>query len=351
MVRFLYLLLLWPMFVWPAEPGVPVTLVSVHQGEIREIVRVPALIEARNAPLLHGKVSAEVVDIRVDEGDTVRKGQLLARLDDEGFRLDRKAVLADIARLEATLANQQLTLKRDQRLFTKGLVPDTRLDASRTAVKQTRAALAHARALLEKADYQLSHTRILSPIDGVVQQRLVSVGDYLNPMSPASKALFRIVDTHHLRARLYFPDTLAERLKPGLPVILDDGRRRLETRLDKVLPVLEDASRALVALADFDNTADWPPGLHLNADVALTVHRHALLVPDAVLVQRPAGIVAYRLREDDRVEAVPVVTGIRRDGQVEILSGLAAGDQVVLDGAAYLSDGARVSVKAPENTQ
>lgn len=327
-----------------AVRATPVTTVRVETADLREITHVRASIESVNAPTLHGKVAAEVVEILVDEGDPVKRGQVLARLDDEGFRLDKEAAEADIARLEAALANQLLTLERDRKLFKKGLIPDDKLDASRTAVKQTRASIVHAKALLKKAEYALSHTVIKAPLDGIVQARMVSVGDYLNPMSPASKPLFQIVDTRRLRARLYFPDTLAPRLRPGLPVTLIQGTDRVETQISQLLPMIDEASLAKIALADFDNVRDWPPGLHIGADVVLTERRGVPAVPESVLVRRPAGLVVYRLEPDgETVREVRVKVGIRQQDRVEILAGLKAGDQVVLDGAAYLSDGVKVS--------
>lgn len=327
-----------------AVRAIPVTTVRVETANLREITHVRALIESVSAPTLHGKVAAEVVEILVDEGDPVRRGQVLARLDDEGFRLDKEAAEADIARLQAALANQLLTLERDRKLFKKGLIPDDKLDASRTAVKQTRASIVHAKALLKKAEYQLSHTVIKAPVDGIVQARMVSVGDYLNPMSPASKPLFQIVDTHHLRARLYFSDTLAARLRSGLPVTLIQGADRVETQISQLLPMIDEASLAKIALADFDNVRHWPPGLHISADVALAEHRGVPAVPEGVLVRRPSGLVVYRLAPDGKtVRQVRVKVGIRQKDRVEILAGLEAGDQVVLDGAAYLSDGVKVS--------
>lgn len=323
--------------------GVPVTTVAVERGDIRSMTHVLGLVEPLNAPTISSKVAAELLEVRVDEGDRVRKGQVLARLDDEGFRLDKAAAEADIARLQATLENQLLTLKRDARLFKKGLVPDTRIEASRTAVKQTRASLVHARTLLKKAEYRLSHTIITAPIDGVVQTREASAGDYLDPMSPLGKPLFQIVDDRHLRVRLYLSDRLAGRVKTGLPVRLRRDGEILETRISRLRPMIDQASRSLVALADFDNRYHWPPGIRVAADVVLAAHHDALLIPSATLVQRPGGATVYRVREG-RAEAVRPRLGIREGDRVEVLSGLAVGDRLVLDGAPYLDDGVKLRI-------
>lgn len=325
------------------EARIAVTTVTVTKGDVQHVVQVQALVESLNAPVVNSKVSAEVLEINVDEGDHVTQGEVLARLDGEGFRLDKEAAQADIARLQATLNNQLLTRKRDEQLFKKGLVPDTRLDASRTAVKQTRASIVHARALLKKAEYELSHTTVVAPVDGVIQQRLASVGDYLNPISPSSKPLFQIVDIEHLRARLFFPEKLAGIVSQGMSVTLKRRNERIKARITRLRPMVEEGTRSFIALADFNNRLAWPPGIRISADVLLEQRHDVPVIPEATLVQRPGGIVVYRLR-DDQVEGVPVKTGVQQDGLVEVVSGLSAGDRLVLDGAAFLTDGVKVSV-------
>ncbi len=326
-----------------AAESLPVTTVRAEQGTIAETTRVLAVIEALEAPQIKSKVSAEVVELKVDEGSPVRHGQVLARLDDELFRLDEEAARADIARLQAVLDNQLLTLKRNESLFARKLISDTKLDASRYAVKQTRASLVHARALLKKARYQLSHTIIVAPIDGVVQQRNVSVGDFVDPRSPGSKPLFQIVNLQRLRARLLFPQRLAERVKPGLPVSLPGEQEDIREQIATIRPMLEPGNRALEALVDFDNRQGWKPGESRSALVELARHEQAVLLPQAVLVQRPGGLVVYRVR-DGKAEEVAVRSGIHSQGQVEILSGIQPGDEVVLDGASWLRDGLPVQV-------
>jgi RND family efflux transporter MFP subunit len=342
MMTWVAALLLWSAAALAAG-GFPVTTVKVERGAIEDLTRVQAVIEPIHAPQIKSKVSGEVVEILVDEGDRVQRGQVLARLDDELFRLDRDAARADIARLQALLDNQLLTLKRDESLFRQKLIPDTKLDASRLAVKQTRASIVHARALLDKAQYQLSHAVITAPVSGVVQQRNVSLGDYVDPRSPGSKPLFQIVSLDRLRARLLFPQSLAQRLRTGMPVTLIGADNRLRGRIDQIRPMLEAGNRALQALVDFDNRPGWKPGESLSAEVLLERHESVLLLPQAALVQRPAGLVVYRI-VDGRAVETPVRTGIRQQGRVELLEGPAEGEAVALDGAPWLTDGTQVLI-------
>lgn len=323
---------------------VPVTGVRATLDSIRQLTRVQGTIEAINAPEIRNKVAAEITAVNVDEGDAVVAGQVLVTLDDESFILNKKAATADIARLEALLDNQRRTFERDESLAKQKLISDAQLDSSRATLKQIRAQLAHARSLFDKAKYQLSHTQVTAPISGVVQQRSVSLGDYINPNSPSSKALFQIVDTRHLRARLYFPESLASQIKSGIPVELIKDDALIKTEITHVRPMLETGTQALHALADFDNSNHWKPGESITANVQLAQHDKAVVITDTALVRRPNGLVVYRL-EDDKAHEVVVTTGIRQDGRVEILSGVANDDLLALDGANYLSDGAAVEIK------
>ncbi len=332
------------------EYRTPVTELVVKKASIRQTTSVQGVIEAVNAPELKSKVSAEVVEISVDEGDHVDRGQILARLDDEGFLIDKQAAISDIQRLQALLANQRRQLKRAEKLYRQKLTPDSSVDDARAVVKQTEAQLNHARALLEKAEYRLSHTRIIAPIAGRVQQRSVSVGDYVNPMSPSSKPLFKIADTTHLRARLYVPENLAHLVKKGMKVLLKADGETIEAKIDRLRPMIEAGNRSRHALASFINRPGWLPGESISAEVVLQSHPNAIVVPETVLVRRPAGLVVYRLA-DGRAEAVKVSTGIRQDGRVEILSGVQDGDHLAVDGAPYLSDGVAVEVQSRHTPQ
>jgi RND family efflux transporter MFP subunit len=290
------------------------------------------------------KVAAEILEVLVDEGDAVTEGQVLAELDAEGFRLDKVAAEADIMRLQVLLANQRKTLQRDESLTVSKLVSEAILDDARAAVDQTLAQLANAQSRLDKAEYQLSHCQVLAPISGTVQQRSISRGDYVNPNSPNGSTLFQLVDTRHLRARLLFPENLIPQIAIGTQVELIKGETRLQASISQLRPMLEPGNRALQALVDFDNQASFRPGESVSAEVILRQNPAALVVPEAALVQRPSGTVVYRLHNNE-AEEVLVKMGIQQQGLVEITEGLAEGDALALDGAAFLTQGAVVEIK------
>jgi membrane fusion protein, multidrug efflux system len=323
------------------EPkGVPVTVVQAKVTTVILATTVRGNIESLNTPQIAAKVSAEVMTVDVDEGVAVESGQLLASLDDEAFRLSEEAAKADIKRLQVTVKHNKRTLKRDKDLIEKKLVSESKLDDADTALQQSQAELISAKTRLKEAQYLLSHTRILSPVTGVIQIRSISKGDYVNSGDP----LFQIVTTDKLRARLFFPETLADVIEPGMDVELTHDNETVTGKVSRLRPRLEEGNRALHVLVDFDNEHNWKPGSSISARVILEEHANAIVVPERALVRRPSGLVLYRV-EDNSVSENVVTTGLTQNALTEVVSGIDAGDTIVLDGAAWLTDGTSVEIQ------
>ncbi len=321
----------------------PVTVVDAIQIPMISASIVRGEIESPSTPHIAAKVAAEIVSIEIDEGMQVQSGDLLAELDDEAFKIAEESANANIQRMQVLITNQQRILKRNTELIGKKLISQSALDDAITAVKQSQAELIGAKARLKEARYQLSHTKIISPIDGVVQQRTVSLGDYVKP----GDLLFQITSTDNLRARLYFPETLVASVHLGMQVELTQRNKTVMGKVSRIRPMLEDGNRALHVLVEFQNKAHWKPGSSIVARVILEEHAQAVAVPEKVLVRRPAGVVVYRIEEHRAVQQI-VTTGLKQGNLIEVTSGLSTGDTIVLDGAAWLTDGASVEIQEAE---
>ncbi len=324
----------------PPPQATPVTMTRAVQTTMISTTMVRGEVESPSTPHIAAKVSAEVDSIKVDEGMQVQSGQLLAALDDETFKISEEIASAEIQRLQILIENQQRILKRNKELFSKKLASQSVLDDALTALKQSQAELIGTRAKLKEVRYQLSHTRVTSPVDGIIQQRTVSRGDYVKP----GTLLFQIASTDSLRARLYFPETLAASVHLGMKVELTQGEQTVISKVTHIRPMLEESNRALHALVDFQNEGNWKPGSSIIARVILEKHTQAVAVPEKTLVRRPAGMVLYRIKGNAVTEQV-VTTGLKQGDLIEVTSGISAGDSIVLDGAAWLTDGARVEIQ------
>ncbi|BCX82507.1 membrane fusion protein, multidrug efflux system [Methylomarinovum caldicuralii] len=326
----------------PPETAIAVTVTPAAQADLEIWEESVGTLEAVNAPRLAAEVAGRIVATRVEVGDRVTPGQTLACIDPGDYRLARDLARADITRLQALLKEARLKVQRLRRLVARKSASQSTLDEAEARLGALLGQLQAARVRLQQAERDLGKTVIVSPVNGRVDARHVSVGDYVKPGSP----LFDLTGLTRLRARLPYPESLAGRLRPGLPVRLSTPAapgQAVEAVVTDLRPRIDPGSRAVEILVDFANPGDWRPGASVTGMLQVARHENAVTVPEAAVVVRPAGKVVYVI-EDDRARQRVVRTGLVREGRVEILDGLAAGEPVAVDGAGFLTDGAVVEV-------
>lgn len=149
--------------------------------------------------------------------------------------------------------------------------------------------------------------------------------------------------------RLPFPLDIVRRLKIGQPLTLtnfEDNKKTVGV-IREIRPALSTMTQTVEVIAEVTNPAGWRPAGSVRGEVALEVHRNALVVPEQSVVLRPAGAVVY-VTENNIAHARTVKTGIQRDGMIEVLEGIKTGETVAADGAGLLSDGAKVSIRTAD---
>jgi RND family efflux transporter MFP subunit len=329
------------------KPPVAVTVQAALVNEVRTEMFSVGRIVSRNTPTLASEINARVVEVRVDEGRQVKKGQLLILLDTTAFALARLEAEAAIQRLTASINNEERRVARYRDLRTRDMMPEERLDDAEAALAVDRASLTAAQARLAIALDRLSKTELVSPVDGVVEKRHVSVGDY----AQVGGALITLTDTVDLRVELPFPETVGHQLEVGQTLFLESPIAPglvLESKVGFIRPQVGSMNRSLVVITEVSNPGSWRPQATVEARLVVDVRPQAVVVPLASVVKRPAGYVVYSLDtpEIGQVQQRLVETGVVSDELVEITAGLEAGTMVVVEGASYLTDGARVL--APE---
>jgi len=329
-----------------AERTVSVTLATVSRQEVQVELHSIGRLVSKNTPLLAAEISARVVAVLVEEGQPVQYDQVLILLDTTTFELARREAEAVIEQLKASIANEERRVARYQDLKTKNMMSQERLDDAEAKLAVDRASMLAARARLANAEDRLSKAELISPVNGVVEKRHVSVGDYVQVGNP----MVTVTDTNDLRAELPFPETVAHQLLIGQPIVLESTivpGLLVDASIDQIRPQIGTMSRALVVIAEVKNPGSWMPEATVEATVIVERRPDAVVVPMISVVRRPAGQVVYVL-EDPAAQQVRqrlVETGERQNGSIEIRSGLQAGETVVADGAHYLSEGARVVVR------
>jgi RND family efflux transporter MFP subunit len=325
-------------------PPALITVTEARAGAMEIAETTLGTLEAVVDPKIGAEVAGKVVRVLAVAGRAVRKGELLAVIDDTDFAIQNRADEAERKRSEALLAQQERVVERQQQLVQKGFISQNAADDARAQRDALRAQLAAASARGDLSRRSQGKARVVAPFDGVIETQAASAGDYVKVGDP----LFLLVSKQKLRAHLPFPESAAARLRRGQAVVLASPQqpgREIRSVVSEIRPSVSETGRAIDVIVDFDNSAGFRPGGTVDAAVVVAKREDAVQVPEQSVVLRPAGKVVYAIVDGKAVQQV-VEVGARRDGMVEILKGLSPGTIVALDGAGFLTHNAVVNVKA-----
>lgn len=330
----------------PSATIISTTTAKLTTLEIRE--EAVGTIEGLIDPTIAAEVAARVVKVLAHPGQRVSKGDPIVLLDPTDFSLQRREAQAEVARIEALLQNQQRIVERNQALVEKNFISQNAVEDATTQQSALKQQLAGAHSRLASIEHTGSKARILSPLDGVVEKQIVSPGDFVNIGDP----LLQIISNQRLRVHLPFPESIAAKLKPGLKVRLSTptSPEVVTSTIRELKPLIGETNRAVDVIADVVDQPGWQSGASVNGTVILGERAGAVVVPEQSVVLRPAGEVVYVIKDGMAQQRV-VKTGSRQSGMVEIIKGLEAGEQVAVDGAAFLTNKAKVTVQQTTEAQ
>ena len=318
--------------------GVLITTEEAGMATVQVSETTIGRLTSKTAPSLTAEVSGPIEEIYVEEGQKVSRGDQLLQIDREPYELALAQARTDQRRLEVTLRTQRRELERNAELLEDGYVTQSQFDATEGEVESLEEDLEGARARVRNAERDLRKTRIDAPVDGAIDERFVSEGDYTSPSEP----MFTVVSQDLLRVRLPFPETTAQHLAVGQPVRLRApvAGGEVEGNIGELRPGLAGESRTFEAIVNVENPGGWRQGGSVNAEVTIE-ERESIVVPAEAVIQRPAGEVVFVI-EDDIAHQRQVEVGQRRADTIEIASGLEEGETIAVDGAGFLSDGATI---------
>lgn len=324
-------------------PAITVSAVSAQPRTLFDSVRAYAEVEASVAPEVAAEVAGRVTAILVEEGSAVRAGQPLARLDASNLVDASQAADAEVGRLQALLVDQRATVERNRQLVKQGFIAAAALESSEATLAALDKQLSAARSTAASRQRDAGRAVVVAPLAGVIEQRQVSVGDYVT----AGRALFLLNANGSRRLKVAVGGADGDRLHPGQVLLAGEGEDALTLTLDEVRAGIDAQSRARIAYARLPADAPWRVGDAIPVSVRLS-SQQALTLPSQAVVERPAGRVVYVIGKDDKVEERRVSVGGQSEGWVEVKSGLAAGETVAVDGAGFLAPGASVRVVQPD---
>lgn len=338
--------------------GVPVSVIAVEKRNVEHWADGIGSVTPLQDVVLRAQVSGVLAEVLFREGESVKKGQLLARLDDREYAAALLQAQAEKARNESQLRAAQQDLDRYNQLVNDGSVSRRTVDQQEAMLDQLRATIRANDAAITVAQVQLSYTRIVSPIDGRVGLRRIDAGNLVQPsdaqglvtitqMHPISVVFTLPQQQMSLIRHLLTPDAGA---KPALVSAADrDGGESLgEGRLSMIDNTIDTATGMVRLRAEFDNAdARLWPGQFVTARLHTGTSVDALVLPARAVRQGLNGAFVYRVAgkgDDTKAEFVKVATGFQNDEIVVITEGLAAGDKVVSDGHSRIKPGAAIRV-------
>jgi len=330
----------------PQVRKTPITIAKAEARRVEVLERSVGRLEAPGTPAIAAETAGRVAEIRVDAGQSVEAGALLARLDDEVQSNAERVARASMERVVPMLENQVRTVERARDMMSRNLAAQSTLDEAVAQHDQLKAQLAESKARLDEAVRNLEQTRVLSPVSGVVQTRHISVGDFVNIGQP----LFDIVVAERMRAVAPYPEGVGDTLKVGQKAYVSPVRTpedMLETTITELKPQIGIGSRSVDAILEFANPGRWRAGASVTVAVVIVARDNSVTVPSESVVRRPAGTVVYVVQDGVAHQSI-VEVGVQTETWVEIMQGLEAGESVAQSGAGFLTDGAPVEAKTSD---
>src|ERR1700730_12036886 len=340
--------------------GAPMSIVpeTVAKGDIGINLNALGTVTSLATVTIRTQISGYLIRVAFKEGDEVKKGDLLAEIDSRPYEAALAQQRGQLARDEALLKGAQVDLARYQGLAAQNAIPHQTLDTQIALVAQDQGTVEADRAMVKAAEVNLNYCRILSPLDGRVGLRQVDQGNYVAPgdanglvvitqIKPIS-VLFTVPEDNlqpiakRLQAGAVLPATALDR--SGANKIADGTLQTFDSQIDPTTGTIK-----LRAVFPNDTEALYP-NQFVNIRLLLDTHKDVTTMSTAGIQRGVPGTFVYLVNTADSTVSVrPGKLGVTHGDRVEVLSGLAPGDRIVIDGADKLRDGAKIVIRSENN--
>lgn len=309
--------------------AIPVEISEVSRGSISAYYSTTATLEADEEAHVVAKVRGIVQDLRVEEGDYVKKGQVLAQLEDQQLEIE-------VQRAKSTMDRLYNEYQRNKELYEKKLISAEQFENSKFEYEAQKAAY-------ELAQLDVEYSSIKAPISGVISERMIKVGNMVN----TDQQVFRITDFDPLLAVLHVPEHEMSKLRKGQTAVIQvDAIRNMsfEGNVLRISPVVNPETGTFkVTVAIVDKTKQLKPGMFGRVRIVYDTHQDAMLIPKNAVLSED-GVNSVYVIKDNLAFRKNIQTGYVNGSNIEILEGVDSGESVVTIGQSSLQDSALVQV-------
>ena len=351
----------------PAVEPIPVIAASVQQGDVPIILTGLGTVTALNTATIHSQITGLLISVDFREGQSVKKGDLLAQIDPRTYQAQLEQAQATLERDQAHLKNAQLNLQRYTELVKTDATTQQQLDNRQAAVEQLNAEIKSDQAAVDNSEARLSYTRLVAPFDGVTGIRLLDVGNVIHPPTGAATTQSSTADSNGLvvatqvqpisvictLATKDISEVQAAMAKGPLQALAwsQDDKTQLDVGQLAVVNNQADPGSGTIQLkAVFPNEQRklWP-GTFVNVRLVVATEHNALTVPFDAIQQGPEGSFVFVVGQDNKATLRPVTVRQSFGAVALVEKGLKAGETVVLRGQYRLLPGTLVRLADPSD--